>query len=45
MGAPHIVCLDLRCDCPAHITIRNCKHVLAVRLHRGDPHAVRAADG
>lgn len=37
---PHVVEIDqgaLRCDCADHSKGNLCKHILAVRLHQGDP--------
>jgi helicase len=44
---PHRVAgehLNLRCDCPDHAKGHVCKHLLAVRLHCGDPELHSAAE-
>jgi helicase len=43
---PRLVVLDaglLSCSCPDHAKGKECKHLIAVRLHRGDPEICRAA--
>lgn len=42
--APHLVSQELWCDCPDFRFSRPCKHVLAVRLHLGDPVVTRNAE-